>query len=201
MIKNLVFDLGQVMVRFDPDYMVSAHTDSPEDRKLLAPIIFDRLYWDGLDAGTISDEEVVRGIKSRIPERLYETAERIYYDWIYNIPEIEGMPELVGYAKDKYGVKVFLLSNVCTYFVEHEAEIPCLPLFEKRIYSGVCGFVKPERKIFEHLCNECKIVPSETLFIDDSEKNIRGAEDCGIHGYVFDGDAKKLKKYLDTLLG
>lgn len=201
MIKNLVFDLGQVMVRFDPDYMVSAHTESPEDRRLLAPIIFDRLYWDPLDAGTISDEEVVRAVKSRIPERLHEVAERIYYDWIYNIPEIEGMCELVRYVKERYGVRIFLLSNVCTYFAEHENEIPCLSLFEKRIYSGVCGFVKPERGIFEHLCRECGILPEETFFIDDNEKNIRGAAEYGINGYLFDGDSKKLREYIDNLLG
>ena len=201
MIKNLVFDFGQVMVHFDPYYMVSVHTSSEEDRALLAPIIFDRLYWDPLDAGTISDEEVVRAVKSRIPERLHEVAERIYYDWIYNIPEIEGMCELVRYVKERYGVRVFLLSNVCTYFAEHENEIPCLSLFEKRIYSGVCGFVKPERGIFEHLCRECGILPEETFFIDDNEKNIRGAAEYGINGYLFDGDSKKLREYIDNLLG
>ena len=201
MIKNLVFDFGRVMVHFDPDYMTAVHTDSPEDRALLAPIIFDRLYWDGLDAGTISDEEVVEAVKKRIPERLHKTAERIYYDWIYNIPEIDGMPELVSYVKERYGVRVFLLSNICTYFVEHESEFPVLSLFEKKVYSAVCGFVKPERGIFDYLCRECEIEPSETLFIDDSEKNIRGAEDFGIKGYLFDGDPNKLKKYLDDLLG
>ena len=200
MIKNVVFDFGKVMVQFESVYMIDKYTESPEDSKMLEFILLDRYYWDRLDLGTVSDEEVVADCKRRLPQRLWETAERIYYDWIYNIPEIEGMSDLVKKVKNEYGKRVFLLSNISTYLVDHAEEVPCLALFEKCIFSAVYGIVKPDRAIFELLCKECGILPEETLFIDDSPANIEGARKFGIQGYLFDGDVKKLGAYLEKQL-
>ena len=196
MIKNVVFDFGQVMVHFEPSYMVSKYVSDPSDSFLLESVIFDRLYWDRLDAGTITDDEVVFACKERLPERLHGFVDRIYYNWIYNIPEIEGMRELVSDIKKDFGVRTFLLSNICTYFANHRNEIPVLDEFEECIFSAVCGKVKPNTDIFAYLCNTCHILPEETVFIDDSAKNINGAESFGIKGYLFDGDVKKLRAFL-----
>lgn len=200
MIKNVVFDFGQVMVHFDPKYMVEQYVRDPKDSALLQEVVFDRLYWDRLDDGSISDEEVVAGCLSRLPSRLHKVARKIYYNWIYNIPEIDGMRALVQDIKREFGVHTFLLSNICTYFADHQDEIPCLAEFEKRILSAVCGHVKPNADMFEYLCRECEILPGETVFIDDSEKNIRGAKGFGIEGYLFDGDVDRLRAYLYEVL-
>ena len=101
MIKNAIFDFGQVLVHFEPDYMTGKYIKDEADKNLAKEIIFDRLYWDRLDAGTISEEEVISGIKSRLPERLWESSVSAYKNWIYNIPEIEKMAELVKYIKEK----------------------------------------------------------------------------------------------------
>ena len=201
MIKNVVFDFGMVLVSFQPDYMVRRYINEPEeDVELLREVIFDRLYWDRLDAGTITDEQVMAGVKERIPQRLWDVAERIYYNWIYNIPEIDGMRELVCYIKEKYGVRLFLLSNISEYFAEHADEIDMLKLLDKCIFSAVCGRVKPNREIFEYLCSSCGIEAEETVFVDDNEKNMCGAEAYGIRGYLFDGDVERLRSYLDGIL-
>jgi len=200
MIKNLVFDFGQVMVHFEPKYMVEQYVSDPADSALLQEVVFDRLYWDRLDDGTITDCEVVEGCRSRLPERLHEVAEKIYYNWIYNIPEFDGMRALVREMRERFGVHVFLLSNISRYFADHADEIPCLAEFEKCIFSAVCGSVKPSANIFAHLCSECGIRAEESLFIDDSQKNIKGAADFGIHGYIFDGDVEKLRNFLIVTL-
>ena len=70
----------------------------------------------------------------------------------------------------------------------------------KCIYSAVCGYTKPNADMFAYACHTCEILPEETVFIDDSEKNIRGAEAFGIKGYLFDGDAAKLQAFLDQNL-
>ena len=200
MIKNFVFDFGKVMVKFDPDYMVGRYVSDKSDAKLLEEVVFDRLYWDRLDAGTISDAEVIDECKKRVPERLWQAVKEIYYNWIYNIPEIDGMSELAAEIKHEYGAPLFLLSNISTYFASHKDEIPCLKHFDKCIFSAVCGHVKPNSDMFEYLCRECGIKPEETLFVDDSPKNIAGAEAFGIKGYLFDGDAMKLKKFIKNLM-
>lgn len=60
--------------------------------------------------------------------------------------------------------------------------------------------VKPSREIFEYLCRECNIVPSESIFIDDNESNINACRAFGINGYLFDGDVCALEGYLDKIL-
>lgn len=200
MIKNVVFDFGQVLVHFEPSYMVGKYVQETEDKQLLEDVLFDRLYWDRLDEGTITDEEVLAACQKRIPQRLWAVAKKIYYNWIYNIPEIDGMSELIRRVRDDYGKRVFLLSNISKYFADHEGEIPVLKHFERKIFSARCGKVKPNREIFEYLCKECDILPNETLFVDDSEKNIKGAQNYGIKGYLFDGDVARLQAYLEENL-
>ena len=67
-IKTVVFDFGQVMVHFEPSYMVSKYVSDKNDAELLKTVIFDRLYWDRLDEGTITDYEVISECKKRLPE-------------------------------------------------------------------------------------------------------------------------------------
>ena len=200
MIKNIVFDFGQVLVRYEPSYMVGQYVSDQTDAELLEKVVFDRLYWDRLDAGTISNEEVIEACKSRLPERLWDVVPTIYYNWIYNIPEIEGMSELLQHLRNKYHVHLYLLSNISFYFADHADEISILRLLDKCVFSSVCGCVKPNREIFEHLCHTCNIVPEETVFVDDNASNIRGAREFGITGYLFDGNVSELKAYLHDVL-
>lgn len=199
MIKNIIFDFGQVLIHFDPIYMTSRYIKDESDVKIAATVIFDRLYWDKLDAGTITDEQVVEEIKKRLPRRLHEAAEQAYGNWIYNIPEIKEMRSVIESVKVK-GVRVFVLSNISRYFAEHASEISILKLVEKCIFSAVCGYTKPSREMFAYACNTYGILPEETLFIDDSEKNVAGAEAFGIKGYLFDGDVAKLNEFLNKVL-
>ncbi len=200
MIRNLVFDLGQVIFSFKRKYMVEKYVTDPEDSALLQSVVFDRTYWDRLDEGTLTDTEALRMILQRLPDRLHDTAEKIYYNWIYNIPEIEGMVDLVREMKNRFGVRTFVLSNMPKHFVDHRAEMPFLDEFEELVFSSVCGLTKPNKEIFDYLCRECRIVPEETLFIDDRQINVDAAEAFGIKGYRFNGEAAPLREYLIELL-
>lgn len=200
MIRNVIFDFGQVIIRFEPKIMVAPYVSDPVDAALLAHILFDRKYWEPLDAGTISDGEVLDAVRARLPERLWEAAEKTYWNWIYNIPEIEGMTDLVRRVKEKYGVGVYLLSNISQYFVSHRAEIPALACFDGCVFSSDLHVIKPDARIFDHTCRTFGLDPAETLFIDDNADNIAGARAFGLQGYVFDGCPDALAAYLDTVL-
>lgn len=195
MIKNVIFDFGKVLVDFEPTYMTSRYIDNIEDIKLVADVLFDRLYWDRLDAGTISDSEVISESCKRLPQRLHQKVADIYNNWMYNLPEICGMRELLQKLSDK-GVRLFLLSNISEGFAKKSSEFSILSYFERCFFSAVCGLTKPSAEIFNYLLNECGIKANEALFIDDSEKNINGAKSVGISTYLFDGDSKKLETFL-----
>ena len=200
MIKNVIFDFGQVIIHFVPEMMVSPYVTDKDDKALICDVLFDRLYWDKLDKGAITNEEVLEQCHKRLPKRLWAVTDKIYYNWIYNVPEIDGMRELIMKLKEKYNVRLFLLSNISNYFVEHAYEFSIFTLFDKCIYSAPLGIVKPSLEIFDYLCKTCNIEPSKAIFIDDNENNIASAKKFGLNGYIFDGDAKKLEAYLDTIL-
>ncbi len=177
--------------------MTKQYIENEDDVKIAQEVIFDRLYWDKLDAGTITDQEVVEGIKSRLPECLHKAAEDIYYHWYYHLPFIDGMCEVVKKIKSKGG-KLFLLSNICLTFAKNWQNVDSLnkllSLFDGLVFSAEVDLMKPNKDIFEYLLSKYDIKASETVFIDDSFKNIKGAEVVGIYGYLFDGDVEKLKR-------
>ncbi len=199
MIRNVVFDFGQVLVRFEPKYMTEQYVTDPTDSALLQEVLFDRLYWDPLDRGTITDDEVLRLCRERLPARLHAVAKTIYDNWIYHLPETDGMRALLTELKADGRFRLLLLSNISPYFSAHAKEISILDFFEHCVFSGDCQLVKPEREIYEHLCRTGDIRPEETVFIDDSPINIAGAEAYGIRGYLFDGDVPKLRQYLSNI--
>lgn len=199
MIKNVVFDLGQVLYRFEPMQLVQGYVECEEDRELLAAVLFDRLYWDKLDSGEMENEEAICLASKRLPERLHAAARRAFCDWIYNMPPIEKMHEVVTRVK-KMGKKVYLLSNVSRYFAEHCREFEIFSCFDGLVFSGVERLMKPERAIYERLVSLTGIVPEETLFIDDNENNVKAAADFGIVAYRFDMDFEGLDAFLDKVL-
>ena len=110
------------------------------------------------------------------------------------------MRELVLYIKERYGIPVYLLSNISEYFSKNCDKVPVISLFDGCIFSADYNMTKPGREIFELLCNKFDLIPEETLFIDDSEINTKGAEAVGINTYLFDQSTEKLKEYIDKTL-
>lgn len=198
-IQNYIFDLGNVLVRFDPMALTAPYVQDLEIRKLISQTAFDRLYWDRLDLGTITDEELKAACHTRLPENLHALCDKAYDHWIENLTLLPGMRELLLDVKAA-GHRVFLLSNISIGFTQQYPQVPMLrellSHLEGLVFSGPLGIAKPSKEIFLHLLETYDLLPEETLFIDDSAKNVAGAQAVGIHGYLFDGDATKLRNYL-----
>ena len=93
MIRNIVFDFGRVIVDFDETKMTRAFITDENEVARVRDVVFDRLYWDQLDLGTITDEEVKAGIASRLPDRLIPAAHAVYDHWIDNIDILPGIKD------------------------------------------------------------------------------------------------------------
>lgn len=199
MFKNYIFDLGHVLTVFDAYALTRVYESDEKNVALIAETVFDRLYWDRLDAGTISDAEVTEGFLSRLPNELHEKALNAYNNWIENLTPIQGMIELVGDIKAAGG-RVFLLSNTSVNLYEGYHRNPWMKElfshFDGLCVSGVIHLTKPSREIYEYILQEYGLKAEESVFIDDNEKNIAGCEAVGIKGYLFDGDAEKLGRFL-----
>lgn len=199
MFQNYIFDFGQVLIHFVPHRIVSDFEKNPQRAELLTRVLFDRLYWGSLDAGNISDEELIRKACLRLPDQLHQKAVEIYDNWFQTRPQIQGMEEVVDEIK-KSGKKLYLLSNISAGFAKNYHKTPhlnrLLGKFDGHVFSGVVHMVKPQEGIYRHLLEKYSLDPKECLFIDDSQKNLDGAARLGIRGYLFDGDAEKLRKYI-----
>ncbi len=200
MIKNYIFDFGNVLARFNPDELTAIYIDDPDDRRIVSDTVFDRLYWDRLDDGSITDDEVKSAFCSRLPEKLHEGAIKVYDGWIDLKIPIDGMRELVSDIK-RQGGGLYLLSNISIGFAENYHKnkwvSELFSLFDGLVFSGPLGIVKPDKEIFMHLLNKYNLNKEECIFIDDSPKNIAGAENVGIKGYLFDGNAETLREFLN----
>ena len=202
MIKNIIFDFGNVIAQFYPEKLTSPFVSDEKTRKYISEVVFDRLYWDRLDDGTISDDEVKAQICQRVPEELCRVACTVYDNWICSMTPVEGIKDIV-FALKESGKKLYLLSNISIGFAENYHKVPwikeILDCFDGLVFSGVIGMVKPDRKIFEYLLDTFSLEADECLFIDDSAKNILGAESAGVKGYLFDGDASALSATLTNI--
>ncbi len=198
-IKNYIFDFGNVLARFYPDELTAPYVADLPKRSVISRVAFDRLYWDRLDQGTLSDDEV----KKRITIRLSEEGARLgclaYDNWVRNLTPVKGMEELVKQIHQKGG-KLYLLSNISQKFAAEYKEVEwinrLLGLFDGLVFSSNLKLVKPQKEIFEHLLSAYSLDPAQCLFIDDNKGNIEGAKKAGINGYLFDGDAQRLKEHL-----
>ena len=198
--KYLIFDLGEVMVRYSPIDMCLKYIKNESDAKAVCEVLFDRLYWDRLDAGTIEDGELLSEVKKRLPEALFPVAEKIYSTWFLSLPEIPLMRELALKLKNEFSLSLALLSNVGKALAEHESEIPILTIFDKKFYSAVIGYTKPCDEIYAYVCEKLGISPSEAVFVDDNERNVIAAEKFGIKSIKFTGNVNELREELYRIL-
>lgn len=202
MIKNIIFDFGRVIVDFDETKMTRAYIKDEAFVPLVRDIIFDRLYWDPLDIGGISDEELKRCAAERLPKELIPAAHAVYDHWIDHIDPIPGIEEAIRTARER-AEGLYLLSNISEKFANEYGSNPTikrvLSLFDGLVLSGPLHMIKPDARIFHYLLDTYGLEADECLFIDDSPKNIAGARAVGIHTYLFDGDAKKLTEYIKEL--
>lgn len=197
--KNIIFDFGNVLVEFSPIKMTEKYVKNKQDAKIISDVVFARKYWDCLDDASITDDEIIEGFSAELPKRLVDLGITVYNNWVSSLTFIDGMPKLVKRLKES-GKKLYLLSNISVGFVECYQYVPeinnLLSLFDGLVFSGPLKIIKPSKEIFTHLLNTYNLETYDCIFIDDSKINIEGAKNVGIDGYLFDGDAKKLEKYL-----
>ena len=81
MIKNIIFDMGKVLIQFDPLVFMQRTEVAPEDRELLLREVYKSLEWAKMDRGTLSDAEAADIMCSRLPERLHEKVHCLVDRW------------------------------------------------------------------------------------------------------------------------
>ncbi|MCR5089451.1 MAG: HAD family phosphatase [Oscillospiraceae bacterium] len=193
MIKNIIFDMGCVLIYWDPDTIIARLGLSSEDSSLLRREVFSCQEWVSMDHGIMSQSEGHRRICSRLPERLHAAAAACVFDW-WKPPlrPVSGMEALVRECRD-LGYGIYLLSNATSTLHQYFPRIPGSECFDGKIVSADLKLLKPQREIYEALLSTYCLRPEECFFIDDSPLNIDGAWAVGIRGAVFFDDMVRLR--------
>ena len=187
-IKNIIFDLGGVIMNIDFKKTEEAfHLLGLENFSDHISQFHITDFFEKYETGMLSDEDFVKGLRKLSGKDI--PTEKIIAAW--NALLLDFPSKRIGLLKKlKTQYRTFLLSNTNSIHhdefqerLKREQGVYLEDLFEKTYYSHVANLRKPEAAIFELVLNDNKLVPSETLFVDDTASNFPQAEKLGIQVY------------------
>lgn len=201
MIRNVVFDLGGVLIRWRPQELIDAFYADANLRDALRREAFQHPDWIELDRGTIDEATAAARFAARLgrpPRELEALFERVR-ESLQPVPEAV---EIVRGLRTRGRLSLYVLSNIAEPIFRHiEARNDFFALFDGVVISGAIKLVKPEPAIFEHLTQRFSIAPGETVFIDDLPANIAAARELGFATIRFESAAQCERELGEILRG
>ena len=192
MVKNIIFDMGGVLIDYNPEKLLYGMFDK-ETADILLKEVFRNPLWADKDRGIITPDEIMQKVKGVIPDSVFDKTSEMVDNFYPYMPPFERMYGFVESLKAK-GYGIYLLSNASSDFHERRSGIPALSLFDGVIISADHKLLKPEKEIYEKLYETFDLKPEECFFIDDVQANIDGAAATGMQGHCYyHGDLEILK--------
>ena len=202
MIKNIIFDLGNVLLSWKPGEFFEKSGYDSETINLIMNSVFKSSEWQRLDNGDLTTAEAIdqiavrSSLKKEYISSLFNLRTKIIYPLTGNI---KVLPEL-----KKRGFKLYFLSNFpLDFFEEVKKEYEFFRYFDGGIISAEVNHSKPDIKIYKILLDKYSLHPEECFYIDDMEINVRAASSAGIKGYCNYGSPvsyKDLYKMLNSFV-
>lgn len=196
--KNIVFDMGNVLLDFSPHFIVSNFTMDQSKINMLVHEIFQKQEWLDLDQGIIDEDKAYNSIIQRVDQTDYTVVKNILDHWHESLIEKEEMINLLELLKFK-GYNLYLFSNASKRFYTYYNNFKCLTYFDQMIISADIKHSKPSKEFYTIASKLCQIDLSESFFIDDSAQNIVSANRIGMNGYIYNGSYSLLYRYLQKL--
>ena len=190
MIRNMVFDIGNVLMDFRwKEYMRSLFGENEALIQTINQGIWHNGCWAAMDKGEMDGTATLRSAVAFSPQ--YEKEIKLTLDKValafhkfgYAVPWVQ---ELKG-----MGLNVYYLSNYSAFSIAANPDVlDFIPCMDGGVFSFEVKAVKPEPEIYRCLCDKYGLKPEECLFTDDVPANVKGAQACGFQGIVFEGYEK-----------
>ena len=183
-IKNIIFDIGNVLLRWSPiDIIKKTFPTHPDHETLTAKISREQLWYD-LNLGIITEEDAIEQY-----HEILQISKPKLIELMLNIKEsLTPLPGSLELLDKLYHAKLPLYSitdNVREIVEYIKNKYDFWPKFKGVVVSADIQVLKPAREIYMHLLDNYNLNPGESIFFDDLEPNVKGAREVGMHSEVF----------------
>ena len=172
MIKNIILDVGKVLVAWEPEDAMKQLGFDDKIVKAVADATVNTPVWSETDRGVWSDEQILQAFYEKAPE--YKKEIDLFWNHLeLAIKQFSYTKEWISNMK-KEGLHVYILSNYgdWTYRRTKDNALDFLPLTDGAIFSYTVKQIKPDLEIYETLLNQYKLKPEECVYIGDSEVDV-----------------------------
>ncbi len=186
-IRNIVFDLGGVLLEWKPDQILARlYPEDPETQALVKKEVFQHPDWLALDKGTLDEERAVRLFQQRTGRPLSEMTvlmDTVRETLIPIQPTFALLEEL-----SKEGMNLYCVSNMqINVFAYLQKRYDFWGKFKGLVISAHVRMIKPDAEIFHHLFSRFGLAPSASVFIDDHLPNVESARRLEMQAILFQG--------------
>lgn len=186
MIKNIIFDLGNVIVQNPTLNTVKEFVTEEKDAIIFSKYIFKSEFQKMMDLGKITNLEIADTIKKKklVDVKNYDEIKDFMLNWFSKCNVNNDTIEIAKRLK-KNGYNIYVLSNMAKATFEYfSSKYDFFNIIDGAVVSGYEGIKKPDHRIFEMLLERYSLVPEECLLIDDDDTNrtLEVANSMGIKG-------------------
>lgn len=185
MYRNIVFDLGGVVVEYNPRDFLMDRFMNKRTEEIVYDLTFGSKVWEELDRGAMTREEANREMLEQAADcgRTFEVR-TVIEEWETLLRTKK--PTIKTMCKLKIaGYRLYYLSNIPADTLAHLRERDFFPLFDGGVASCEVKVNKPDAQIYTELMRRYHLAYDETLFVDDSKENAQAAYDLGITSILY----------------
>jgi putative hydrolase of the HAD superfamily len=198
MVRNVIFDLGGVVLDWNPDRIVAGIVPEPGLQSAYRQSLFGHADWGEFDRGTVTEAELIERLALRLgrsPQDWKATLDVIRNSLVEKTDTVKLLRAL-----QRRGVSLYCLSNMPVDVYTHlKIQHTFWDAFSGIVISGEVKMMKPEPEVFLHLLTTFGIRAEDCVFIDDLAANVEAARQTGIQAILFK-DARQCEEELAALL-
>ena len=200
MIKNLVFDLGNVLIEWNSEKNLTYFEPEKERRQVLRQAIFESGVWHQTDKGELSLKDACEEVLAQLDVSYHSAVKNIFYHWYEVVHVYSGLQERIRLWANQ-GYRIYILSTTCEifYHIEKAGLLLIYPLLSGYILSSEVGVVKPEVEIYRKLLKKYGLDSVESVFIDDIQANLDTAAELGFETILSTSETENISA-METLL-
>lgn len=195
--KSVVFDVGNVLLSWDPHAILREHLPAAADHGHFLRNVFSHEDWVDLDRGTLDEEDAILRFVARSGASP-ELVRRVVHASKTSLTPMAESLALLEELRRTGETKLYVLSNMSHTTWEYLApRHEFWKGFDGLVISAQIRMVKPDPAIYRHLLATFSLDPAQTVFFDDRPDNVAGARAESIRAFLFDGAAKARARLFD----